>query len=385
MKHWKIWLLPIFVLATACGGDNGDDPAPQPQPGISDKTSTTGIDGFGAENIFSRNTYLPENTAMQGFNLDSDGRVWYTQLSASHHERLLWIPAQPNSGTAVLDARKEYMTLSYFGHGTNTALEESGSDRYLWVGAYGVCNAQGMYWNEKPVGRVKWVKGATVKTSECDEYYYIGDYADLHPSIDAENDLLTINYGDRNNSAYRCFVIYRLSEAKKAPMTNVTITCTDGFRTDNPASTNPVSVIVRCRDLTALKPVASPRFLKTGYGPSGSKYYDWQGYDVRKDRLYYTEGQSKYSLYGTFYDGSSYAFVTVFDFNGKVVEERTPVAVVSDPEKLKRFGISVFASLEAEGIKVWRDKLYLGYTARGITAENTNHYQHIFVYKPASK
>ena len=59
--------------------------------------------------------------------------------------------------------------------------------------------------------------------------------------------------------------------------------------------------------------------------------------------------------------------------------------MVSDPEKLKRFGISVFASLEAEGIKVWRDKLYLGYTARGITAENTNHYQHIFVYKPASK
>ncbi len=377
-------LLPILVLATACGGDKGED-NPAPKPGTSDKASTTGIDDFGAENIFSRNTYLPENTAMQGFNLDSDGRIWYTQLSASHPEQLLWIPAHPNPGTAVLNARTEYMTLSYFGHGTNTALEESGSDRYLWVGAYGVCNAQGMYWNEKLVGRVKWVKGAKVKTSECDEYYYIGDYNDLHPSIDAENDLLTINYGDRSNSAYRCFVVYRLSEAKKAPMTNVTISCTDGFRTDRPASTNPVDVIVRCRDLTAIEPVARPRFLKTGYGPAGSKYYDWQGYDVHKDRLYYSEGQSKYSLYGTFYEGSSYAFVTVFDFDGKVVEKRTAVAVVSDQEKLTQFGVSVFASLEAEGVKVWRDKLYLGYTARGITAENTNHYQNIFVYKPSSK
>lgn len=387
MKYWKLLLLPacVFALGTACGGDDNGGEEPAPRPGAADKSSTTGIDSFDDANIFSRNTYLPENTAMQGFNLDSDGRIWYTQLSAAHHERLYWVPARPNPGTAVLNARTDYMTLTYFGHGTNTALEESGDDRYLWVGAYGVCNAQGMYWNEKLVGRVKYVKGATVKTSECDEYYYIGDYNDLHPSIDAENDLLTINYGDRNNSAYRCFVVYRLSEAKKAPMSNVTITCTDGFRTDRPASTAQVSVIVRCRDLTALTPVARPRFLKTGYGPSGSKYYDWQGYDVHKDRLYYSEGQSKYSLYGTFYDGNSYAFVTVFDLDGKVVEQRTPVAIVSDQAKLAQIGVSVFASLEAEGIKARGGKLYVGYTARGITAENTNHYQNIFVFDQASK
>ena len=69
------------------------------------------------------------------------------------------------------------MKLTYFGHGTNTALEEDGADRYLWAGAYGVCNAKGQYWNEKLVGRVKYVKGATVKTNECNDYYYIGDYS----------------------------------------------------------------------------------------------------------------------------------------------------------------------------------------------------------------
>ena len=30
------------------------------------------------------------------------------------------------------------------------------------------------------MGRVKYVKGATVKTNECNDYYYIGDYTDLH-------------------------------------------------------------------------------------------------------------------------------------------------------------------------------------------------------------
>ena len=227
--------------------------------------------------------------------------------------------------------------------------------------------------------------GDTNNTVEDCEYYYIGDYTDLHPSIDAENDLLTINYGDSKNSSYRCFVIYKLSEAKKAPMTNVTITCTDGFQTDRPASTNPVSVVVRCHDLTTLTPVARPRFLKTGYSASGATYYDWQGYDVHKNRLYYTEGQSNYNLFGSFYSGSSFAYVTVFDFEGNIVEERTQVAVVSDKDKLTQIGVSVFGTLEAEGIKVCKDKLYLGYTARGITADNTKHYQNIFVFDPSSK
>lgn len=131
--------------------------------------------------------------------------------------------------------------------------------------------------------------------------------------------------------------------------------------------------------------VARPRFLKTGYGASGATYYDWQGYDVHKNRLYYTEGQSNYNLFGSFYSGCSFAYVTVFDFEGNIVEERTQVAVVSDKDKLTQIGVSVFGSLEAEGIKVCKDKLYLGYTARGITADNTKHYQNIFVFDPSSK
>ena len=84
MKLLKFTLISILGLSlcTACGGDGDGGETPGPgKPEGPDKSSTTGIDRFDASNIFSRNTYLPDNTAMQGFNLDSDGSVWYTQLS----------------------------------------------------------------------------------------------------------------------------------------------------------------------------------------------------------------------------------------------------------------------------------------------------------------
>ena len=180
MKLLKFTLISILGLSlcTACGGDGDGGETPGPgKPEGPDKSSTTGIDRFDASNIFSRNTYLPDNTAMQGFNLDSDGSVWYTQLSNTNQAQLNWVRAQPNKTPDVQTENKDYMKLTYFGHGTNTALEEDGADRYLWAGDYGVCNAKGQYWNEKLVGRVKYVKGATVKTNECNDYYYIGDYS----------------------------------------------------------------------------------------------------------------------------------------------------------------------------------------------------------------
>lgn len=76
MKLLKFTLISILGLSlcTACGGDGDGGETPGPgKPEGPDKSSTTGIDRFDASNIFSRNTYLPDNTAMQGFNLDSDG------------------------------------------------------------------------------------------------------------------------------------------------------------------------------------------------------------------------------------------------------------------------------------------------------------------------
>lgn len=377
-----------LLMLISCGGDDPDMPGGTTDNGsstTSSTASTTGIDKFSNSNIFSRNTYLPTNTAMQGFNFDSKGNIYYTQLNASNAAQLLIVKAQQNTGTSIVNAKSDYMTLAYFGHGTNTAIEEDGNNIYVWAGCYGSCNSAGKYWTERLIGRVKYEKGATVKTDECNDYFYIGNYTDMHPSIDQDNDLLTINYADSGNSSYRCFVVYKLSDAKKAAYTNVTISVTDGYQTGNISSINKVDKIVRARDLTTLTPVASPKFLKTGYGNSGDTYYDWQGFDVNGDRLYYAEGQSNYNLTGNYNTGESYAYITIFDMSGKIVEKRTQVAVISDKEKLADIGVSVYGTMESEGVKIHNGKMYLGFTARGISTGNTTHYQNIFVFDKSSK
>lgn len=347
------------------------------------RANTMGLDKFSDTNIFSRNTSLPVRTAIQGFDFDPDGSIWYTQCD---REKLYFIKSRRNPGTEILTSADDYMILSGFGHGTNCAVEAEGADRYLWSGCFSSCNEKGAYWGCPLVGRVKYSPRANVGTHQCDDYYYIGDFSEEHPSIDPENDLLTINYHDKNNPDYRCFVIYRLSEAKKAPLRNVTVNCTDGFSTGDYSSTKVTSTTVRAHDLTKLVPVARPQFLKRGFGGDGATYYDWQGYYVCKDRLYYSDGQSNYNLSHSFHDGKpSYAYITVFDFDGRIIEPRHIVAGVADRDAMKKAGISVHGTLEPEGIKVRDGKLYLGFTARGITENDKRYFHNILVFDESTK
>ena len=125
---------------------------------------------------------------------------------------------------------------------------------------------------------------------------------------------------------------------------------------------------------------------RSGYGKPGATYYDWQGYDVYKDKLYYMEGQSNYNLVGSFFtDDTSFAYLTVFDFNGNIVEERTEVKIISDRSALATYGITQLGAMESEGVKVHKGKLYLGFTGRGYSQSDTKHYQHILVFNASEK
>ena len=344
----------------------------------SSKSYTPALSSFSEENIYTRNNKLVTNHVIQGFHIDSDGDVWFTQVT---REKLYLSKVNPNKTKQANDNLQLSMLLTHFGHGTNTAIEEVGKDRYFWAGCYGTCNKSGQYWGEKLVGRVKVADGAVVPTDKCDEYFYIGEYTDMHPSIDADNDLLTINYADNSNKDYRCFVVYNLSDAKKAPLKEVKIVCSDGFCTGNPASTKDTTVSVVAHDLTALTPVGRPKFLKAGYGKPGDKYYFWQGFDVHKDRLYYAEGQDNKNLSGSYDKGNSYAYITVFDFDGNIVEERTQVSVISDKDALTKAGISVYGLMESEGVKIYNGKIYLGFSSVGINAEEKTRHHNVFVWK----
>ena len=349
------------------------------------QTSTTGVDKFDESNIFCRNQCLPGNYVIQGFNFDSDGSIWMTNTGP--RDKIVLTHVNPDPSPDLKKDNLGYMVFDYFGHGTNTAMEEVGDDRYFWVGCFGSSNKDGFYWTEKLVGRVKFVPGDTITPDKCDEYYYIGEYDNMHPSIDKDNDLLTINYSDPVNGSFRCFVVYRLSEARNAPLKDVTITCTDAFKSGNKRSLNMTDITVPARDLTQIKPLARPKFLKTGYGKQGDKYYAWQGYDVYGDRLYYCDGQCHLDgRPGDMLTGHSKAYLTIFDLKGNVVEPRAEISIIGDPEALAKHDLTNFWSIESEGVKVDGKSMYLGFGAIGADKNDPQRRtNHIFRYKMPSK
>lgn len=369
MKSFWGLIVPLIVPVSlaACGGDEpgSSDAGKDKEPAINATASTAGLDKYSEANIFSRNVELPVRVPMQGFSLDSDGSVWYTVL---YDTELYISKGRPNKSAAVASAKTEFMKLTYFGHGTNTAIEEDGNDRYIWAGCYGTCNSSGAYWTERLISRTKFVAGSVVPTDKCDDYYYIGDYYNVQPTIDVEHDQLAIQY-DGSGGGTVNFVVYKLSEAKKAPMKTVEVKCTDGFLTGNNKSTTPVVTKVQVHDLTAIKPVASPKC--PWKNNPALTYYPWQGYDVNGNRLYFVEGAE---------GKPSYAYLTVYDMSGRVVESRTRIKAVADKTFTNSMGISVSASMESEGVKVKNGKIYFGFSNRWITEGNSAYYQTIFMY-----
>ncbi len=346
-------------------------------------SSTTGLDTFSdPENIYSRNVKMV-NAGIQGFTLIDENTVYYCQTSG---QTLYFTKAEPSPDLSIQTLGGQ-MFLYGFSHGTNSVVERTASGDYIWVGAYGKCNpGEGnTYWTNPVVGRVKFEAEKKIYSNECEEYYWLGkNMTEIHPSIDAENGLVSFVYQDPEYASYRCFNVYKLSEARQAPTRSVTFTTTDAFSSHNLTSTREVSVTITARDLTQVTPVTIIRFPKTNYGEgSNPNFYSWQGFDVHKDKLYYMDGGSK----GGNLD-KSYAYLTIFNFKSRVIERRTLVSVIQDDRALRDAGISTTASLESEGCKVYNGKLYLGFSGKGcnVSGADANHwYTTIFRYNPSQK
>ena len=147
--------------------------------------STTGVGEFDADNIYSKGVYLVRNTVMQGFDIDSDGSIWYMQLGGSDKHDLYVMHARRGESPA------ERMIFRYSGHGTNMAVEQAADGKtYIWTGTYASRNASNDYWSNSVVTRTEFVDGATVLPEQCGDLFYLGGICELHPAIDAAGDVL---------------------------------------------------------------------------------------------------------------------------------------------------------------------------------------------------
>ena len=342
--------------------------------------STTGIDApFTSSNIYSMGQYLPANTVIQGFDILKDGTIYYMQIAGNYAHRLTVIAAQPNkSGFETVNS--ETMSLDYFGHGTNYAIEETDDGLYIWAGCYASKNTDnGQYWNSQTIARVKFEAGKRVRASECTEQFYMGPFKELHPAIDVENDVLAINYPTSHPTEPRRFRMYRLSEAMALPLSIVTLQSLTygGGAADDPQVTETPKVYVRdLRKLTPLGEFGIPN-QSLAETPDDVSYYAWQGFEVHDGLIYYFEGEGKN-------DGTpSAAYVTIYDFTGDIVERRSPVTAASDLESLASLGITASGYMEAEGIKVRNGKLYLGFASRDSKTDGSKYRANVFVYDKA--
>src|SRR5690606_3372344 len=108
------------------------------------------------------------------------------------------------------------MQFKYSGHGTNIAVEEAGTERYMWINSIGHKKADGSYGSNLAFSRIKYTPGAVVEHYGGETYYLPGK-TNIHPAIDQKNDLLAVTTSGGGNP--RAFHIYKLSDARKLPET----------------------------------------------------------------------------------------------------------------------------------------------------------------------
>ncbi|MFD1630420.1 SGNH/GDSL hydrolase family protein [Pseudopedobacter beijingensis] len=324
-------------------------------PANTNQNSTTGIDlPLSSEMIYSKNVQLADNVVMQGFDIDANNNVFYSHIAGKYMVKIS--KGLPNSTPESL------MTLRYFGHSTNMAVEKQANDHYVWIGNYGTKYVDGNYWAEQVVSRIKYAPGATYRNHEAVENYYIGPYKHLNPTIDFENNILAISYSSERPNK-NSFVLYKLDEVKSLAISSVTLQQLTYGGSGGDAEVT-VSPTIPVRDLRQLTPIAA---FDVNLTP-----LDWQGFDISNGKLYYYEGKG-----GANNGAPGEAYVTIFDFNGQIVERRTQVQAIASVPALQQQGITSTGYMEAEGIKVRNGHLYLGFASRegDIRAANIFRYQ----------
>ena len=309
-------------------------------------SNTTWIDAPLSDGIiFSRFVQLPANTVMQGFDVDSRGEIFYTQVTDRY--KILVSRSMPDRQAT------EYMTLCFHGHSSNMAVEEAGDERFVWVGNYANRVDDGNYWHEQVVSRIRYNPGSPHYPWNSDENYFIeAGCLNMNPAVDAANDQLAILYTRVDTPGRYCWVVYSLSEAKALPEETVTLQpLSYGGETESYPLRKDVTPEVRVRNLSRLQPLA--RF------SIPTPAIAWQGYEIHDGRMYLMEGTSGNN------DGTTgEAYMTVYDFEGRIVQSRTKVRAVSDLKALTEAGITESGYIESEGVKIRRGKLFLGFASQ---------------------
>ena len=145
---------------------------------------------------------LAPRRVMQSFDVVSDSTIYISQLGAFENH----VPGRTRSHEVyVFEVRPgcdtmPRMTLRYFGHGANIAVEECGGTRYVWIDS-NATRVGGEYWQSCTVSRVPFRAGSCCDHDGGETFYFDDGCFNLLPAVDRAHDLFSISYRKAGRNA----------------------------------------------------------------------------------------------------------------------------------------------------------------------------------------
>ncbi len=322
--------------------------------------------------ILSRNVLLVEpSRAMQSFGFDKNDNIYYSQIGGSGKDAegnskgndIVYI-ARGRVNSYIAD---DFMTLQYFGHAANIAVEDTKEGSYIWVSSNASRHTtgdrleSGNYWSERSVSRIKYEKGKAYQGYGGETFFLNrGDFYVQLAAIDETNKYMCfVACTKEEKGLTRNFYTFKLNDVKNAPLNDFEFSVRIGGNDED----NPEGIVtrkVKGRDLGNLKPLGSFSIVPGKNWATDINTYPTQGVEIDKHgQIYFYEGVCASA------ERPQGAYVTVFDWHGKVVGQRTAVNAIADSSALFQAGLTNRnGCMEAEGIKIIGNKLYLGFAAK---------------------
>ena len=297
--------------------------------------------------VHSKNVllYAPRRI-LQGFDILPNGEIYYSQVGSNAYTLNICRAAGPNQ-----NAQDEVMILKHFGHGTQIVAEKA-SDRktYIWL-----------------------------NSNACDTFF-LNKEQQYDQQVAVDFDARRLLVGSRK-SGVRHFWIFDLDEVLALPLKEMTVSVTVGGGTGD-GEKQTVERKIMGHDLNDCRVLGNFSF-SAGTDKEHDVYsYSHQGHEINGDYIYFYEGNAVENSDdpGTY---QSKAYVTVFNYNGRIVVPRTEVAAIADVNGLASEGFTQTGYAEGECIKVKEGKLYLGMACRD--GSSSNRYANILVYDCVKK
>lgn len=287
------------------------------------------------------------NINPQSFDIDSKGFVWLEGASKPYVYLARFTGAgRVNTSTLALEgcSSDSPMQIYYAGHGTCLCVEpsEDSRDQYFWFANFATKQKDGSYLKPKVLSRTKYLPGKKILPQEAEEHFYFGEgYIQMLPSIDFANGIIAIWV-----SSKATVTMFSLEDVLSAPVKEISLgSMVWGGETDAPsqyAKEGNVTVTVKAHDCTGLTPVATIK---------ASISQGTQGYCVYgKDRL-------SFHLAGASTPVNT--MLSVFDTSGQFLMKEKGFGFDDDINVLIENGLTTKEYLEAEGIQIKNDVIYI--------------------------